>query len=141
MAFRKVVNPNRYLQISTKRWSSLLKKLRKEGKINEEFEILLGNLTLEEIIAIKLELSAKTLGSPLYGLPLWSSLNNIVQDAVLKFAISTTYTSSEAARLLGLDQKHLYPLVKKFKILDYFGKKFKESYLKSKAENSKVETN
>ena len=38
MAFTKIVNPNRYLQISTKRWSSLLKKLRKEGKITEEFE-------------------------------------------------------------------------------------------------------
>lgn len=130
MAFRKKVNPNRYLQISTRRWSSLLKKLRKEGKINEEFEILLNNLSLEEVIAIKLELSSRTNGSPLYGLPLWSSLNNIVQDAVLKFAISTTLTSSEAARFLGLDQKNLYPLIKKFHILDYFGKRFREKWIK-----------
>jgi hypothetical protein len=131
MPFKRVVNPNRYLQNTTRRWSSLLKKLRNEGKINEEFEILLSNLTLEEIIAIKLELSSKTLGSPLYGVPLWTSLNNIVQDAVLKFAVSTTYTSSEAARFLGIDQKNLYPLVKKFKILDYFGKKYKENWMKN----------
>lgn len=76
-------------------------------------------------------MSSKTLGSPLYGVPLWTSLNNIVQDAVLKFAVSTTYTSSEAARFLGIDQKNLYPLVKKFKILDYFGKKYKENWMKN----------
>jgi hypothetical protein len=44
-----------------------------------------------------------------------------VQDAVLKFAVSTTQTSSEAARFLGIDQKNLSPLIKKFKIYDYFG--------------------
>jgi hypothetical protein len=130
MGYKKTTNPNRYLQISTKRWSSLLKKLRNEGKITEEFEILVSNLSLEDLIAVKLEISSKTNGSPLYGLPLWSSLTNIVQDAVLKFAISTTQTSSEAARVLGLEQRHLYPLVKKFRILDFFGKKFRENWLK-----------
>lgn len=111
--------------------------MRKEGKINEEFEIQLNNLSLEDIIAIKLELSSRTNDSPLYGLPLWSSLTNVVQDAVLKFAISTTKTSSEAARLLGLDQKNLYPLVKKFGILDFFGKKYRDNWIKKniKTEN------
>lgn len=89
---------------------------------------------MEEVIAIKLELSSKTLGSPLYGTPLWYSLKNVVQDAVLKFAISTTHTSSEAARFLGIDQAELYPLVKKFKILDYFGRRFKEDWLKKQKE-------
>jgi hypothetical protein len=55
-----------------------------------------------------------------------------VQDAVLKFAISTTRTSSEASRFLGLDQKHLYPLVKKFGIFEYFGKKYKDRLSKEK---------
>lgn len=77
---------------------------------------------MEEVIALKLELSSKTQGSPLYGIPIWHSLNDIVKDAVLKFAISTTQTSSEAARLLGLDQNQLLPLIKKFKIYDYFGR-------------------
>ena len=112
---------DRYLINTTRRWTSTLRKLRKEGKITEQFEVQLANLSLEEVIAIKLELSSKTLGSPLFGLPLWQSLTNIVQDAVLKFAISTTQTSSEAARFLGIDQKNLSPLIKKFKIYDYFG--------------------
>lgn len=112
--------------------------MRKEGKITEEFEVQLTNLSLEEIIAIKLELSSQTNSSPLYGLPLWSSLTNIVQDAVLKFAISTTQTSSEAARFLGLDQKSLYPLIKKFAILDYFGKKYKDNWIKKNKEEINI---
>ena len=35
---------------------SISKKLRKDRKSNEEFEIMLGSLTLEELIALKLEL-------------------------------------------------------------------------------------
>ena len=122
-----------YLRNSTPRWTSLLRKLRREGRINEEFEVFIGSLTLEEVIALKLELSVKTQGSPLYGLPLLSSMHNIVQDAVLKFAISTTQTSSEAARFLGLDQAQLLPLIKKFRIYDYFGRiAFKEKHKKEK---------
>ena len=60
-------------------------------------------------------------------------MHNIVQDAVLKFAISTTQTSSEAARFLGLDQAQLLPLIKKFRIYDYFGRiAFKEKHKKEK---------
>lgn len=92
---------------------------------------MLNSLSLEEIIALKLELGAKTQGSPLYGLPLWQSLTDVVKDAVLKFAISTTQTSSEAARVLGLDQSQLMPLMRKFRIYDYFGRiKFKEKHKK-----------
>jgi hypothetical protein len=43
-------------------------------------------------------------------------------------------TSSEAARLLGMDQKTLYPLIKKFAILDYFGKKYKDKWIKKNIE-------
>ena len=98
----------------------MLKKLRKEGKTTEEFEILLNNLTLEEIIAIKLELSCKTAGSPLYGIPIWKNLHEIVQDAVLKFAISTTVNTAEAAAFLGMSQSNLWLLVKKYQIWNYF---------------------
>lgn len=115
------MNANKYLFYSTRRYTSLLKKLRAEEKINEEFEVLMNGLSLEEVIALKLELSLKTLNSPLYGFSIWKLLPVIVQDAVLKFAISTTQTSSEAASLLGLTQFELRKKVKKFFIRDYFG--------------------
>ena len=132
MTQKKEVNPNRYLENTRIRWTSLLKKLRAEKKIDDHFEVILNSLSLEEIIALKLELSSKTQGSPLYGLPIWHSLNDVVKDAVLKFAISTTKTSSEAARFLGMDQNQLVPLMKKFKIYDYFGRiKFKQKHNKT----------
>ena len=80
---------------------------------------MLGNLTLEEVIAAKLELSSRTLKSPLYGLPIWNHLHEIVQDAVLMFAISCTTTPTEAAAFLGISPMTLYRLVKKYKIWNY----------------------
>ena len=114
------MNPNRWIINETKKWTSTLKKLRNEKKTTEEFEILLNNLSLEEIIAIKLELSSKTLSSPLFGIPIWNTLEDIVRDAVIKFAISTTYTTSEAASFLGISQKTLWNLIKKYQIWNYF---------------------
>ena len=104
----------------TKQWTSTLKKLRAEKKVNEEFEILLSNLSLEELIAIKLELTCKTLNSPLFGYPIWHMLDEIVRDAVLKFAVSTTRTTSEAAAFLGMNQDNLWKLIKKYGIWNYF---------------------
>lgn len=114
------MNPNRWLINETKKWTSTLKKLRNEGKTTEEFEILLNNLTLEELIAIKLELSSKTLGSPLFGIPIWNHLQEIVEDAVIKFAVSTTVNTAEAASFLGMTQSHLWKLIKKYQIWNYF---------------------
>ena len=40
---------------------NLSRKLRQEGRINETFEITLANLTLEEVIGLKLQLSSTKL--------------------------------------------------------------------------------
>ena len=41
---------------------SLTRELRSDNKSNDQFEVMLNNLSLEEIIALKLELSAKVAG-------------------------------------------------------------------------------
>tara|TARA_Y100000361_G_C11072716_1_gene296582 strand:- start:75 stop:443 length:369 start_codon:yes stop_codon:yes gene_type:complete len=99
---------------------SITKKLRKDKKSNEEFEIMLNNLSLEELIALKLELSTATVANRLYGIPLWSNIANITQDAVLKYALSATRTQQEAMRFLGLKESHFHQLKKKFNPSDYF---------------------
>ena len=43
---------------------SLVNKLRKENKTTEEFEIMLNNLSLEEVIGLKLELASKNSSFP-----------------------------------------------------------------------------
>jgi len=106
------------------RYYSLSNKLRKEGKSSEEFEILFNNLSLEEVIGLKLELASKFgLRGKMYGLPIWYSLRTIVKDAVLKYAVSATRSKREAARFLGLHEQSLNLLIKKHQIDDYFEEK------------------
>lgn len=93
---------------------SISKELRSEKRSNEEFEIMVGALSLEEIIALKLELAAKTVNGKLYGMPLWSALPDIARDAVFKYAVSVTRSKSDAARFLGINLKKFNQLKKKY---------------------------
>ena len=102
------------------KYYSLSKKLRLENKSNDEFEVMLSQLTLEEVIGLKLELASKVLGGRLYGLPIWSSMHAIVQDAVLKWVLSASRTKKEAVRYLGINQSEFKDLVKKYKVDNYF---------------------
>ena len=104
------------------RYYSLSKKLRREERSNDEFEIMLSQLTLEEVIGLKLELGSKTLDGRLFGLPIWTSLHSIVQDAVLKYTFSASRTQGEAMRFLGLKKVEMHKLVKKYNIDNYFQK-------------------
>ncbi len=99
---------------------SLSRKLRKDKRTSEEFEIMLNSLTLEEIIGLKLELGARSINNKLYGLPIWSSLPFMVKEAALKCAMSITRTKGEAARFLGLNREQFKRLVKKYEIDNYF---------------------
>ena len=103
-----------------KKYDSLSKKLRREKKSNDQFEVMLSQLTLEEVIGLKLELASKVLGGRLYGLPIWSSMHTIVQDAVLKWVLSASRTKKEAVRYLGINQSEFKDLVKKYKVDNYF---------------------
>jgi len=99
---------------------SIINKLRKDKRSNDEFEIMLNNLSLEEVIALKLELSTKNISNRMYGIPIWSNLLHVVQDAVFKYALSSTRTQAEAMRMIGLKEQNLHELNKKFKPKDYF---------------------
>ena len=98
---------------------SISKKLRSELKTNEEFEIMLANLSLEEIIALKLELAVN---GYMYGIPIWYTLPTIVKDAVLKFSFSAARSKKEAARFLGIDIMSFNNLTNKYNIKSFFEK-------------------
>ena len=102
------------------KYYSIISKLRKEKKINKEFESILSNLSLEDIIALKLELSTRPVKNRLYGLPIWDNLIRITQEAVLKYAVSSTRSQGEAMRFLGLRHKHFNMLVRKYQIHSFF---------------------
>ena len=94
---------------------SLLKKFKEEGKINSEFEIILSSISLEDLIALKLELSSRDFGGKLFGLPLLQSTKELVNDALLKFSFSASKTKKEGAALLGLSTKDYRQYLKRFK--------------------------
>lgn len=99
---------------------SLSKKLKREGKISDQFEIMLNTLTLEELIGLKLELAIKSAGSPIFGLPLLKTMKDVAKCAVLMYAASATRSDREAAALLGIDRMEYKQSVKKYNIITYF---------------------
>ena len=71
----KIVNnmswkKKRKTQEGKNKYYSLSNKLKKESRSHDEFEVMLNNLSLEEIIGLKLELAAKAAGGYLYGIPI-----------------------------------------------------------------------
>ena len=99
---------------------SIIRKLRKEGKLPEEMEIFVSNLSLEDLIALKLEISSRPVSGKLFGIPIWKSIPFIVRDAVLKTAISVCRTKVDAANLIGMDVDKMNNLLKKYNTIDFF---------------------
>ena len=110
---------------------SISKILREKQKSNDVFEILLSNLSLEELIVLKFELAHKAIGFPLHGFPIWKSMNYIIKDALLKYAIMSTDSKKDAAAMLGLEIVKFFKLIKKYDTKKYFEEKDNDS-LKSK---------
>ena len=99
---------------------SISKKLQKDKRTTDEFEIMINSLTLEEVIALKLELSTRSLRGKFYGFPIWKSLPELTRDAVLKYALSATQSKKEAARFLGISVSELNKNLKIYKTDSFF---------------------
>ena len=95
---------------------SLRNKFRREKKTSDDFEAMIHNLSLEELIGLKLELAASHINNKLYNFPVYKSLRYIVKEACLHFALSSTRTFGDAAAFLGLRESQLNNEVRKFNI-------------------------
>ena len=118
MAWERKLTGNRRRKAT--RNYSIVRKLRKNGQITEEFEVMLNSLTLEDIIALKLELANRAAGGYLYGLPIWHAMPTIIKESVFKFAVTAARTKKEAMRFLGLNVATYNNLYKKYSIDQYF---------------------
>lgn len=87
---------------------SILHKLRQDKKSNKSFEVMLSNLTLEEVIALRLELGAISMRGKFFNLPLWYTLHIVVRDALLKYVVSVAKSQREAAYFLGMTPERLF---------------------------------
>ena len=99
---------------------SFSRKLRKEEKSSEAFEIMLSALTLEEIIGLKLECASRLTNGKLYGFNLWSNTVDIVKEALYNAVISIADTNKEACRILGISEQTFKSLKRKYKIREEY---------------------
>jgi len=88
--------------------------------LQDDLLVNINKLSLEDLIAVKLEMSANNVNNRLYGFDLWRQSNNIIKEALLKFAISTTNSKKDASRFLGLTYLEFNRVLKAFKVKDYF---------------------
>ena len=95
---------------------SIAKLLRLQKKSNEEFEAMVSNISLEDLIALKLEMTVKQANGHFFGFPLLSALPTIVKEGVIKYVYAASPTHASAAAFLGIDLTTYSSLVKSFKI-------------------------
>jgi hypothetical protein len=94
---------------------SIIKKLKDQNKINDNVLTEINSLSIEDLIAVKFELSSNNINNRLYGFDIWRQSDYIVKEAILKFAISTTKSKKDAARFLGLTYLEFKRLLKKYR--------------------------
>lgn len=102
---------------------SVINKLIADEKINDRFLVTLNQLSLEEVIAVKLEMAAKASGGDIFGIPIWRSLREISKDAALKLAITISRTQADAASFLGINIITLIKYLQEYKTKSYFEEK------------------
>ena len=99
---------------------SFSNKLRKEGKSNEAFEIMLSTLTLEELLALKLECASRLTSGKLYGFNLWYNMVDIIKEALYNAVISIANSNKECTRILGINEQTLKNLKRRYNIKEEY---------------------
>ena len=105
--------------LTTKNKSVIL-ALKAKNLLDDSLLVSINNLSLEDLIAIKLELSARHLNNRPYGFDIWRKSGYIIKEALLKFAVSTTHSKKDAARFLGLTYSEFKKVMRKYKVENYF---------------------
>lgn len=101
----------------------MVKILREKKKSNEYFETLLANLTMEEVIALKLELAVSKNPTTFLSLPIWKSTPKFVRDAMFKAALGIAGTKKGAMRILGMNVRQFKNYLNKLDIIAYYKEK------------------
>ena len=99
---------------------SVILALKAKNLIDDSLLVCINSLTLEDLISIKLELSANHINNRPYGFDIWRKSGYIIKEALLKFALSTTNSKKDAARFLGLTYSEFKKAIKQYKVTKFF---------------------
>ena len=94
--------------------------MKAQNLLDDSLLVCINSLTLEDLIAIKLELSANHINNRPFGFDIWRKSGYIIKEALLKFAVSTTHSKKDAARFLGLTYSEFKKVMRKYKVENYF---------------------
>jgi len=93
---------------------TFVSELKRDGRISEEFLNVVSDLTLEELISVKLELSAKMFNGKLYNFPLWYNLPYIIRESLLNFVNRNCKTKVDMSNTLGIPYEQFIQIYKKY---------------------------
>ena len=93
---------------------TFISELKKDNRINEEVLNTISDLTLEELISVKLELSANMLNGKLYNFPLWYNLPYIIRESLLNFVNRNCKTKIDMYNTLGIPYEQFIQIYKKY---------------------------
>ena len=99
---------------------SVIIALKAQNLLNDSMLVGINSLSLEDLIAIKLELSANHINNRPFGFDIWRKSGYIIKEALLKFALSTTNSKKDAARFLGLTYNDFKKAIRKYKVTTFF---------------------
>lgn len=97
---------------------NLTDKLIESQKIDENFIHMIDGLSLEEILGVKFEASAKLVKGKLHGLKLYHTMPVIVREALLRYTVKKFKLKSHAANFLGISLKKYNTLIARRGIID-----------------------
>jgi len=95
---------------------SFISNLKKEDRINENFLNIVSDLTLEELIGIKIEMASRLFRGKLYGIPLWISMPRVTKESMLRVAAALCKTKTDIASFLGLTIEQLNDVLRNYNI-------------------------
>tara|TARA_B100000035_G_C20784988_1_gene458573 strand:- start:9 stop:335 length:327 start_codon:yes stop_codon:yes gene_type:complete len=99
----------------TNNYNSILKDIDNRFE-NKNFKHIMSNLTLEDLITAKLELSARSLNGKLYGYPIYKNIQHIVRESLVRFSLRYCNSQEKAANLLGLNVREFKAYIKKHEL-------------------------
>jgi hypothetical protein len=94
-------------------------KLKTDKKITEEFEELLQELSLEELIAIKLHVSTKFLNGKLT-LHIFENLYHSILSILIIYGLFNYRDLKQVATFLGVDVQKIIEVMKQTNLYKYF---------------------
>lgn len=93
---------------------SKISELKSLNKIDDQFVFYIESLSLEDIIAIKLETFMKSVNYKFFNFPLLKTSQTIVSEALMNVVFGLASNHAEASRMLGINMKQYQRYLSKF---------------------------